>query len=273
MPKSRHTAYIRQKVEESIVIIDSHIVEDYIAGKDLNQYKSHWIYNCFGERSVFELPDPKNREWVSKLFRKISDQIKHFTPRNGELVRRIFPQFDRISNDYTILLVVGFPDPYDAMVLERDGKAYMVFDLIQFQEDSLNEDYSCHRVLTHELIHLCLMEEYPAPHEMSYIEDLNYTAFNEGFAHALTYPEDIESFTFDAFLKEKFEAAKHTLQAALAETDKSKQQVYSRMADTGEYWDKFAAMAGKLYLLRHIADLEQIYRAGWHDFAARILND
>ena len=162
------------------MIIDAHIVTDYIEGKDLSQYRDYWIYNCFGNQSLFELPDPKNREWVAKLYEKIRNQIKHFIPRNKNEVRWLFPQFDRIASNYTILLVVGFPDPYDAMVLEHNGKAYMVFDLVQFQEDSLKEDYSCHKVLTHELIHLCLMEDYPVSYEMSYFEDLNYTAFNEG---------------------------------------------------------------------------------------------
>lgn len=201
------------------MIIDAHIVTDYIEGKDLSQYRDYWIYNCFGNQSLFELPDPKNREWVAKLYEKIRNQIKHFIPRNKNAVRWLFPQFDRIASNYTILLVVGFPDPYDAMVLEHNGKAYMVFDLVQFQEDSLKEDYSCHKVLTHELIHLCLMEDYPVSYEMSYFEDLNYTAFNEGFAHALTYVENIYDFVFDGFLEEKFKNAKHTLRAALAETD------------------------------------------------------
>lgn len=255
------------------MIIDAHIVTDYIAGKDLNKYKDYWIYNCFGNQSVFEIPDSKNREWVAKLYEKIRDQVENFTPRNQNVVKRLFPQFDRIANDYTILLVVGFPDPYDAMVLGHNGRAYMVFDLIQFGEDSLNEDYSCHQVLTHELIHLCLMEDYPVSHEMSYIEDLNYTAFNEGFAHALPYPENIHDFVFDGFLEEKFKMAKHTLRVALAETDKQKQKAYSRMADTGKYWDKFAAIAGKLYLLQHIDELERIYQEGWHDFTSRILGE
>ena len=255
------------------MIIDAHIVTDYIEGKDLSQYRDYWIYNCFGNQSLFELPNPKNREWVAKLYEKIRNQIKHFIPRNKNEVRWLFPQFDRIASNYTILLVVGFPDPYDAMVLEHNGKAYMVFDLVQFQEDSLKEDYSCHKVLTHELIHLCLMEDYPVSYEMSYFEDLNYTAFNEGFAHALTYVENIYDFVFDGFLEEKFKNAKHTLRAALAETDKQKQKNYSRMADTGAYWDKFASIAGKLYLLRHIDDMKRIYQEGWHDFTARILNE
>lgn len=67
--------------------------------------------------------------------------------------------------------------------------------------------------------------------------------------------------------------AKNTLQAALEETDKQKQENYSRMANTGKYWDKFASMAGMLYLLRHIDEIERIYQEGWHDFTARILDE
>lgn len=53
---------------------------------------------------------------------------------------------------------------------------------------------------------------------MSYIEDLNHTAFNEGFAYALPYPENFQDFVFAEFLEEKFSAAKDTLRAALAES-------------------------------------------------------
>lgn len=74
-------------------------------------------------------------------------------------------------------------------------------------------------------------------------------------------------------LEEKFKMAKNTLRAALAETDTQKQKIYRRMADTGEYWDKFASIAGKLYLLQHIDDMECIYQEGWHDFTARILDE
>lgn len=255
------------------MVIDARIVTDYIAGADLNQYRNCWIYNCFGKSSLFEMPDPKNKIWVSRLYDKIVNQIEHFIPRNGAIVKQLFPQFDRLAAEYTILLIVGLPDPYDAMVLEHDGKAYMIFDLIQFKEAALSKNYSCHRVLTHELIHICLMEDYPVPYDMPYVDKLSYTAFNEGFAHALTYPEDISCFVFDEFLCDKFEAAKRVLLAAMIEKDKDKQAVYLRNADTGDYWDKFAAMAGKLYLLKHIDKLKNIYREGWHNFTEKILTE
>ena len=106
---------------------------------------------------------------------------------------------------------------------------------------------------------------------MSYIDDLNYTAFDEGFAHALTYPEDIDSFQFDEFLQEKYYAAKEKFKQAITETDPLKMKEYSISADTGDYWDKFASISGKLYLLKHLDNIFELYQSGWFDFAHKIL--
>ncbi len=89
----------------------------------------------------------------------------------------------------------------------------------------------------------------------------------------MPYPEDLQDFVFDEILEKKFEAAREKLRTALAETDENRQKIYRRMANTGNYWDKFAAIAGKLYLLRHIDELEGIYKQGWRDFTARILEE
>ena len=202
------------------MIIDDSIVLKYLSGQPPESYSDCWIYNNLG----FESPDLCNKEWVLKLYNKLKYQIENFIPRNYETVKRLFPCFDDVANDYTIMLVVGFPDPYDAMVLNNNGVDYMVFDLIQFTQEALNEDYSCHRVLTHELIHICLRKNYPEPFCASYTERLDYTAFDEGFAHALTYPENLSEFQFDDFLSEKYHHAKQTLAHALAETDPEKQK-------------------------------------------------
>ncbi len=254
------------------MIIDDRIVKDYLSGNNIESYKDFWIYNCFGKDTVFELPDSKHIVWVTKLYEKLKEQILDFTPKNSDIIKKLFPYFDEIADSYTIMLVVGFPDPYDAMVLKHDGKEYMVFDLIQFGINSLNEDYSCHKVLTHELIHMCLHKRYPVPRGLSYIDDLNYKAFDEGFAHALTYPKDISKFKFDVFLEDKLHNVSDTLTLAIKETDPLRQAIYSKSADTGDYWDKFASIAGKLYILKNLNNVEEIYRNGWSDYVNKILN-
>ena len=253
--------------------IDDSIVQSYVNGISPETYKDCWIYSAFGRGCLFEDPDPGNREWVSKLCSKLKNQILNYVPRNEHLVRNLFPDFDTVARDYSIMLVVGFPDPYDAMVIEHDGKEYMVFDLIQFGADSLDEEYSCHRVLTHELIHMCLNRKYPKPVGLSYVDELNYTTFDEGFAHALTYPEDIAAFKFDDFLSEKYKHSKMQLQNALRETDTAKQKQYLISADAGDYWDKYASISGKLFLLNNLESIKDILLSGWGGFSERIMND
>ena len=251
--------------------LDDSIVRKYINGEDLGTIKDNWIYKSMSFDSIFEYPDAAHRTWVSKLDDKLKEQITRFIPRNIETVQKLFPDFNSVKSSFTVMFVVGFPDPYDAMVMEHEGKEYMIFDLIQFGEDSLNEDYCCHRVLTHELIHMCLHNRYPVPQKASYLTDMNYTAFDEGFAHALTFPDDLEQFEFDSFLEEKYQNAKQELKMALNEHDPVKQEEYRKCADTGEYWNKFASISGKLYLLKHKDELDRIYRDGWEGFARKII--
>ena len=253
--------------------IDDSIARKYLSGEIPESYKNCWIYSALDEGYLFEDPDPKNREWVSKLCKKLKNQILNYLPRNEHTVRNLFPEFDAVVRDYTVLLVVGFPDPYDAMALEHDGKGYTIFDLIQFGADSLDETYNCHRVLTHELIHLCLYRQYPKPIGLSYIDELNYTAFQEGFAHALTFPENISEFTLDDFLADKYRCSKKQLQKALQETDADRQKQYLVSADTGDYWNKFASISGKLYLLNNLESIKAILLSGWTNFTEKILND
>jgi len=253
--------------------IDDSIVTQYLAGEPSERYREAWVIRAFGSESIFAEPDPQHKEWVAALHQKLKRQLLDFVPRNREMVTALFPEFDALTRDYTAILAVGFPDPYDAMFLSHEGRDAVVFDLIQFSETALAQDYSCHRVLTHELLHLCIQREYPPDAAITYAEALDYTAFNEGFAHALSYPENLSAFSFDAQLLEKYRAAKETLAAACRESDPEKQRAFLRAADTGDYWEKFAAISGKLYLLAHKNALQGIYRAGWRGFCEKILQD
>ncbi len=253
------------------MIIDDGIVRRYLAGELLDADRQNWIYRAEGLGSLFSTPDPKNAQWVAKLRDKLVEQIYAYVPRNYEAVKAIFPAFDEVASNFTIMLVVGFPDPYDAMMLESpDGESVMVFDLIQFGEESLRVGYSCHRVLTHELIHMCLHRDYPQPKNPTYCANMDYVVFDEGFAHALTYPEDIGAFHFDVALEERFRAARDTLCSALSETNPDRQREFRAAADTGRYWDKFGAIAGKLYLLKHMNKIGAIYRSGWNGFSQMV---
>jgi len=253
--------------------IDDSIVMQYLAGEPSERCRDAWVFRTFGGKSIFAEPNPRHKDWVAALHQKLKRQLLDFTPRNRETVTALFPGFDAVTQDYTAMLVVGFPDPYDAMFLSHEGRDAVVFDLIQFSETALAPDYSCHRVLTHELLHLCIQREYPSEAAKTYAENLDYIAFNEGFAHALSYPENLSAFALDAQLAKKYLAAKTTLAAACRESSPEKQRVFLQTADTGDYWEKFASISGKLYLLKHKNELQGIYRAGWRGFCEKILRD
>jgi hypothetical protein len=253
------------------MIIDDTIVKKYLSGQMPETYKDCWIYNALGRGYTFETPNSSYKNRVSKLYDKLVSQIHNFIPKNYELVKRLFPDFDDAVNNYTIMLVVGFPDPYDAMVLSHNAKEYMVFDLIQFGQDSLKQEYNCHSVLTHELIHICLHKKHQRTIKMSYLDSLDYKAFDEGFAHALACPEEIYNFQFNDFVNEKYNEVKNKLKKAIAETDIKKQRSYLVSADTGDYWNKFASISGKLYILKNARNIYEIYNDGWEGFTKKIL--
>lgn len=254
-----------------MIIIDDSIILKYLNNEPCESYSNNWIYSAVCRGYLFNAPAEANRDWVYKLYHKLVKQINNYQPQNYELVKKLFPEFIETMDNYTIMLVVGFPDPYDAMMLEHDGKSYMIFDLIQFGKEALAEEYSCHKVLTHELLHMCIHNKYPKPNNLSYNDELNYITFDEGIAHAISYPSNIEKIVFDSFLDEKFQQSIEILNKAVLATEKEKQNEYLNIADTGEYWNKFASISGKLYILKHINEIEKIYYQGWYDFCFRIL--
>ena len=170
------------------------------------------------------------------------------------------------------MLVVGFPHPYDAMVRSYNGTEYMILDLIRLGQNALENPDISDGLLTHELLHICIHKKYPAPEGQSYHDNLDYITFNEGFAHALSYARDIADLPFDVYLEEKYKLAREKLREASFETDVEKQEKHLFFANTGgNYWDKFGAIAGMLYVLKHITDIEAICNDGWRGFVNKIL--
>ena len=89
----------------------------------------------------------------------------------------------------------------------------------------------------------------------------------------ITYPDDWKNFQFDGFLTGQYEIATERLSRALREIDAAKQHEYIIEADTGNYWEKYASISGKLYLLKNRSKIAEILQSGWTGFASRIVND
>jgi len=189
-------------------------------------------------------------EMKSKELRSYSNNLSDFKPLNEDIFTSIYPEWPQIINDMNVLLVVGCPDPYDAMVMEYGGRQYVIFDLIRLNNYvrlGYNIDSMINQLLTHEISHLCLREKYPVPNSTDYFENLKYIVFDEAFAHILSFNEDIRGYDFTNIIEEHYSKSLIKLRSALNETDYDKQNELLIQANSGVYWDKFGAISGMLF--------------------------
>jgi len=128
-----------------------------------------------------------------------------------------------------VLLVVGCPDPYDAMVRNYENKQYVVLDLIQFTKYvdlGYDVEQIIKQLITHEIAHICIHKKYPVPTSQNYQELLKHITFDEGFAHILSFSDNIETYDFTSIVDNHFKKAFLELQKAMKETDLNEQKNY-----------------------------------------------
>lgn len=261
----------------SLILYDE-VITEYLDNKSTEKYSNHWVFNNIEPNEyLFKQPSYADNEIVKNIYNEIKVILEDFNPLNEEIFNNLFPDYNKIVKESKVLLVVGCPEMYDAMFMEYDNDDYIVFDLINLSK-YLKYGYSINKIvtdlLTHEFVHRCIKEKFPNYNERAFTEKLNYITFDEGFAHLLAYKENIKDHDFsNNFYKEKYEKSKLKLKEAISEQDKEKQKSLLQDADVGSYWDKYAAIAGKLYLAQHINELDDIYNKGWKNIINDILNE
>jgi hypothetical protein len=244
--------------------VDASIVQSYLQGKD--DYSEHWVFYHVLEQGgyAFSKPDSAQKEMVEEISSKMLDGLNHFEPYNLELYTKLFPRWRELACDVNVILAVGCPAPYDAMVRAYNGKEYMIFDLIRFleyQKEGADILLLTRQLITHELAHVCIHADYPVISN-PYTEALGYITFDEGFAHILAFSDRIETYDFASIIQAHYPNARNKLKAALLETDVQKQKEFLEASNCGPYWDKFAAMSGKLYIAAHRDQIYEIYQNG-----------
>jgi hypothetical protein len=244
------------------------IINDYIVTKYLSEeiIDNHWIFHSIEKGNyLYKTPDPKRREVVSKILLRVKEQLIDFDPQNKKLFSTLFPEWPVTVDKVNVLLVVGCPDPYDAMVRYYDGKQYVVFDLIQLAKYvDLGSDIEglIKRLITHEIAHICLHNKYPIPISEDYVTLLKYITFDEGFAHILAFSDCIESYDFTGVIDNHYIKSFSKLQKAIKERNGEKQKALMQQSNSGNYWDKFAAISGKLFLASNIDNIINLYNGG-----------
>lgn len=248
------------------MLVDDSIVLKYINGENVEKISSHWVFENIEEgKHLFHLPDYTKREEVNSVLKDFRSVLSEFSPLNEDIYSALYPQWKSIIKDMNIILVVGCPDPYDAMVREYAGKEFVIFDLLRFYDYSLRGydiKLLIRKLLTHETSHLCLHTQYPLPASGDFVAALKHITFDEGFAHLLAFENNLRAFDFSSIIKEHYDQAFIKLLGAMKETDCKKQKVLLEECNSGPYWDKFAAISGKLFLAKHITNIENIYKGG-----------
>lgn len=259
------------------MILSDEIIEDYLENDDSDKYSNHWIfYNIEPNEYLYKKPDIEKRKIINEIQLEIKNVLNNFEPLNNNIFKSLFPNYKNILNSTKVILVVGCPEVYDAMFMEHNNEEYIVFDLInisRYIEHGYSVDNIMKDLLTHEFVHKCINEKYPFNEELSYIEKLNYITFNEGFAHLLSYKDNIENYDFSGeFYTDKYNTAKEKLKEALEENDSENQAILLQEADVSEdYWNKYAAISGKLFLGKNIRDINRLYNEGWNNIVTKII--
>ena len=100
--------------------------------------QTSWVFSEIEEgRRCFDLSDATGREReIRELTQQVSERINAFVPENAEVYRQLFPNFQKELQEVQVCLTVGCPNPYDAMVMQReeDGIRHevIVFDMARF---------------------------------------------------------------------------------------------------------------------------------------------
>ncbi len=252
------------------MIIDDYIVQEYLNGHRIEDIKNHWVfYNIEKGMHLFESPNVEKKEDVREIVSSVKEILLNFTPLNEKIYKDLYPDWEKILKNINVLLVVGCPEPYDAMVREQNGKQYIILDLIRFSGyKALGYDINLliRQLITHETSHVCLHEKYRAPSSEDYVENLKYIVFDEGFAHLLSINGDVMEYDFSKMIEEHYNDSYAKLIDAFEETDIQKQNDLLIASNSGPYWEKFGAISGKLFLANHIKDVQELYEHGVDNF-------
>lgn len=253
------------------MFIDDHIVLNYLKGDII---ENHWIfYNVEKGKYLFESPDPAKHDDVNDLLLYFKDVLSHFNPLNENIYSILYPKWKTRINSMNVLLSVGNPKPYDALVREYDDQLYLVFDLIRFcdyKDSGHNIDLLIKQLITHETSHLCLRKKYPGPTSNGFVDRLKYTIFDEGFAHLLAFKDNVAGFDFSGIMKKYYDDSLTKLKEAMVETDPQRQKDLLLRSNSGNYWSKFAAIGGKLFLASHMEEIQELYNNGVDNFVSHM---
>lgn len=241
--------------------ISADIAEKYIKGEDISQFKNEWFFFSQTDKNenIFKKPPytDEHKKSVAAAVEAIRKTAADFVPLNKDIWDEIFPNWHGELDEITAEIIVGLPQPYDAMMLlNPNGKHRIIFNAGIWADYVGKYDLSAlaQNLLTHEFCHVCISKRFPKLTEIyngsDYIAKLDAAAFDEGFAHLLSFGG--KNLCENDFHTEKLNEARKAnsikMLFALNEKNPDKQKDLLEEAVCGNYYEKFAAICGMTYL-------------------------
>lgn len=189
--------------------LDREIVDRFLAGQEI---ADSWIFSQIEEgKHCFDLSDAVGKEGeIREITRRVSNFVNDFVPENEEVYRQLFPDYPTQLQQVQVCLTVGCPNPYDAMVRQREEggvkQEVIVFDMVRFLAYGERALELISRLVTHETAHILMHKRWPVlAQEVPYRRQLQSFCFDEGFAHLLACGEKIASFDFGGWVAQHWE--------------------------------------------------------------------
>lgn len=235
------------------------IIKTYLSGGDLEQFRQSWYYadsdlSRTYNKNVFTLP-PEQEELRPKariVYDALLDLFADFSPagKAGELYDGLYPNWREVADQATVDLIVALPQPHDAVVCnDPEGRLHMLFDVVRWTPMiEYNLSGEAQGIVTHELFHVLMHTQFPQEETGDYLDQLDQITFHEGFAHMVQLAGMGLLDLHGERLTEVKARSTEKLRLALTETDPERQEVFCHEANCGNYFDKYGAMAGMLYL-------------------------
>jgi len=244
--------------------IDTSIVENYFSN-NINEIKRHWIFSkVIEDEFIFEeIPYNKTDE-IADILKIFLNVIENFKPFNLKYWEQIFGKFSWNQIQNKIYLIVGAPNPYDAMVREDElGENCIILDLYrisQYSNNPLKISKLINNFLTHEIAHVLIHKRLTIQDDNNNLEILKYVFFDEGLAHLLSFDEDISIVDFNTNeMQKRRHSSFQKMTKYLLSPDQIDRSVLVKSCMSNNYWDKFAAISGMFTIKEYYFDKGRLF--------------
>lgn len=264
--------------------VNKNTINDYLEGKEINEWDNQWIFHSLVEKEyLIQTVAEDKKDLIEEATNLLENELTNFKPYNKEIWDMIFPNWKTFISGLSIYLIVGCPNPYDAMVrVSPEGEEVMIIDINRMLSygDSVDELlHTIKNLLTHEYAHLCIHKDYPMlDTTSSFCDKLQYLCFDEGIAHLLSCNDNIKNVNWlDNDRLRKKENAYRMLKNAIC-SNKRHEELLEK-ADTGAYWDKYGSISGLFGIIEKFVEsnydynsILEVYKNGPKKFLLDIFN-